>query len=63
MNLLVFFSINLKTPQEKERLKSSVNWGKILINNLRILVRVLFGSIACKTFDFTDMFFLPSSLV
>ena len=45
MTLLVF-NINGKTLQEKERLKSSVNWGKTsLINNLRILVRIPFGPI------------------
>ena len=39
MTILVF-NINWKTPLEKERLKSSV------INNLRILVGILFGPIA-----------------
>ena len=39
---LPVFNINGKTPREKERLKSSVNWDKTLINNLRILVRILF---------------------
>ena len=37
----------MKTPREKERLKTSVNWDETsLISNLRILVGVLFGSIA-----------------
>ena len=46
MTLLVF-NINGKTPREKERLKSSVDWDETsLINNLRILVGILFGPIA-----------------
>ena len=46
MTLLVF-NINGKTPQEKARLKSSVNCDETsLINNLRILVGMPFGSIA-----------------
>ena len=37
----------MKTPREKERLKTSVNWDETsLISNLRILVGILFGSIA-----------------
>ena len=45
MTLLVFNIIG-KTPWEKERLKSSVNWDEIpLINNFRILVGILFGPI------------------
>ena len=44
MTLLVF-NINGKTPWEKERLKSSVNWDETLINNLRILVGMLFRPI------------------
>ena len=44
---LLFFNINEKAPREKERLKSSVNWDETsLINNLRILVGILFGPIA-----------------
>ena len=44
---LPVFNINGKTPLEKERLKSWVNWDEIsLINNLRILVGILFGHIA-----------------
>ena len=42
MTLLVF-NINGKTPQEKERLKSSVNWNETLITNLRTLGGILFG--------------------
>ena len=35
-----------KNPREKERLKSSVNWDETsLINNLRILVGILFGQL------------------
>ena len=48
MTLLVF-NINGKTPQEKERLKSLVNWDEtLLINKLRSLVGILFGPIALK---------------
>ena len=43
---LTVFNINGKTPQEKERLKRSVNWDETLINNLRMLVGILFGPIA-----------------
>ena len=40
--ILLVFNINGKTPREKERLKSSVDWDKTsLINNLRILVGIL----------------------
>ena len=43
MTLLVF-NTNGNTPRGKERLKSSVNWDETsLINNLRILVVILFG--------------------
>ena len=46
MTLLVF-NINGKTPPEKERLESLVNRDETsLINNLRILVGILFGPIA-----------------
>ena len=46
MTLLVF-NINGKTAREKERLKTSVNWDETsAINNLRILVEILFGPIA-----------------
>ena len=46
MTLLVF-NIDGKTPRKKESLKSSVNWDETpLINNLRILVGILFGVIA-----------------
>ena len=45
MTLLVF-NVNGKTPRKKDRLKSSVNWDQTLINNLRILVGILFGPIA-----------------
>ena len=46
MTLLVFIIIE-KTPREEERLKCAVNWDQTsLINNLRILVRILFGPIA-----------------
>ena len=45
MTLLVFNIIG-KTPWEKVRLKSSVNWDEIpLINNFRIFVGILFGPI------------------
>ena len=48
MTLLVF-NINAKTPREKKRLKSSVNWDELsLINNLRILVGILSGPIAIE---------------
>ena len=45
MTLLVF-NINWKTPQGNERLKSPINWDETLINNMRILVGILFGAIA-----------------
>ena len=46
MTLLVF-NINGKTPRERKRLKSSVNWDETsLINNLRVLLGILFGPIA-----------------
>ena len=45
MTLLVFKN-NEKTPQGKGRLSSSVNWDVTsLINNLRILIGILFGPI------------------
>ena len=41
---MTIFNINGKTSQEKGRLKSSVNWDEIpVINNLGILVGILFG--------------------
>ena len=44
---LSVFNINGKTPQNREMLRSSVNWGETsLKNNLRILVVILFGPIA-----------------
>ena len=51
MTILVF-NINWKTPLEKERLKSSV------INNLRILVGILFEPIAFE--GLRDNIFLTS---
>ena len=43
------FNINGKTSQKKEGLKCSVNWNETLsINNLRILVGILFGPIALE---------------
>ena len=57
--ILLVFRINGKTLQEKERLKSSVNWDETLINNLRILVWVLFGLIAFEGLR-DDIIFLPS---
>ena len=45
MTLLVFH-INRKTPREKERSKTQFIEMKHLINNLRILVGILFGPIA-----------------
>ena len=45
--ILLVFNSNGKTPREKESLKSSVNWDEtLLINNLRILVGILFRPIA-----------------
>lgn len=39
--------INGNRPcKKKKRLNSSVNWDNILINNLKVFVGVLFGSIA-----------------
>ena len=57
--ILLVFRINGKTLQEKERLKSSVNWDETLINNLRILVWVLFGLIAFEGLR-DEIIFLPS---
>ena len=46
---LLGFNINGKIPQEEERLKSSVNWNETpSINNLRILVGILFGPLTFK---------------
>ena len=43
---LLAFNINGKTPREKERLESSVSWDETaLINNVRILVGILFRPI------------------
>ena len=51
----------MKTPREKERLKSSVNWDETsLINNLRILVGILFGLIAFE--GLTDNIILLTSI-
>ena len=48
MTLLVF-NINVKTPQEKEKLRSSVNWDETsLISNFITLVWILFGPITSK---------------
>ena len=45
--ILLVFNINGKTRWEKEKLKSSVNRDETsLINNLRVLVGILFGPIA-----------------
>ena len=57
MTLLAFI-INGKAPREKERWKSSVNLDKTLINNLRILARILFGAIAFE--GLRDNIFLAS---
>ena len=60
---LPVFNINGKTPLEKERLKSWVNWDEIsLINNLRILVGILFGHIAFEGLR-DNMIFLTSILL
>ena len=43
---LQVFNINGEFPREKEKLNSSVSWDETsLINDLRILVGMLFGSI------------------
>ena len=44
---LLVFNINGKTSREKKRLKSLVNWDETsLINNLRVLLGIIFGPIA-----------------
>ena len=53
-----------KNSREKERLKSSVNWDETsLINNLRILVGIVFGPIVFKRLRHNIIFLTSASSV
>ena len=62
MTLLVF-NTNGKTPREKERSKTQFTEMKHLINNLRILVGILFGPIAFEGLSDIIIFLTSISLV